>query len=112
MVRESLRVFLLTFGLGTSSQNLHKITENTSVCTEEDQYSDGNIFERYACNGSNNGRNSHVQRDCNLPSATFRFCFKTGEIHFESSSGNRVLWGENKFFEDVSVFTTREGVKI
>ena len=45
------------------------------------------------------------------PPATFRFCFKPGEVHFESSSGNRVSWGDNKFFEDVSVFTTRKGVK-
>ena len=31
------------------------------------------IFGRYAYNGSNNGSNSHVQRHCNLPPATFRF---------------------------------------
>ena len=37
--------------------------------------------------------------------------FKPGEVHFESISGNRVLWGSNKFFEDVSVFTTRECVE-
>ena len=30
---------------------------------------------------------------------------------FESSSGNRVPWGDNKFSEDVSVFNTREGFK-
>ena len=111
MVRESLRVPLFMFRLGTSSQNLRKIAENTNVCTEKDKYSDSNIFGRYACNGSNNGRNSQVQRHCNLPPATFRFCFKPGEVHFESSSGERVPWGNNKFFEDVSVFTTREGVK-
>ena len=28
--------------------------------------------------------------------------FKLGEVHFESSSGNRVSWSNNKFFEDVS----------
>ena len=32
MVRESLRVPLIMFRLGTSSQNLHKIAKNTSVC--------------------------------------------------------------------------------
>ena len=39
-VRESLRIPLLMFRLGTSSQNLHKIAENISVCIEEDKYSD------------------------------------------------------------------------
>ena len=111
IVRESLQVPLLMFQLGSSSKNLHKIAENTDFCTEEDKYSDSNIFGRYAYNGSNDRRNSHVQRHCNLPLATFRFCFKPGEVHFESSSGNRVPWGNNKFFEDVSVFATREGVK-
>ena len=28
--------------------------------------------------------------------------FKLGEVHFESSSGNRVPWGNNKFFEGVN----------
>ena len=111
MVMESLRVPLLMCWLGTSSHNLHKIAKNTSVCPEEDKYSDGNIFRRYAYHGSNNERNSHVQRHCNPPPVTSRFCFKPGEVHFESGSGNRVPWDENKFFEDVSVFTTREGDK-
>ena len=71
MVRESLQIPLLMFRLGTSSQNLHKIAENTSVCIEEDKYSDSNILGRYAYNGSNNGTNSHVQRHCNPPPATF-----------------------------------------
>ena len=99
------------FPLGTSSQNLHKIAENTCVCTEEDKYLDSNIFERYANNISYDGRYSHVPRYCNLPPATVRFCFKPGEVYFESCSGNRFPWGDNTFFEDVSVFTTREGVK-
>ena len=111
MVRESLRVPLLMFWLGTSSKNLRKIAENTHVCTEEDKYSDSNIFGRYAYNGSNDGKNPHVQRHCDLPPATFGFCFKPGEVHFEPSSGNRVPWGNNKFFESVSVLTTIEGVK-
>ena len=59
----------------------------------------------------NDGRNSHVHIHCNLLPVTLRFCFKTGEVHFESSSGNRVPWVNNKFFQNVSVFTTREGVK-
>ena len=42
----------------------HKIAESTSVCTEEDKYTDSNIFGRYAYNGSNNGRSSHIQRHC------------------------------------------------
>ena len=42
----------------------HKIAESTSVCTEGDKYTDSNIFGRYAYNGSNNGRNSHIQRHC------------------------------------------------
>ena len=108
MVWESLWVPLLMFRLGTSSQNFHKIAENTNVCTEEDKYSDSNIFGRYSYNGSNN--ESLMTRHCNLPPATFGFCFKPGEVHFESSSGNRVPWSNNKFFEDVSVFTTR-GIK-
>ena len=33
------------------------------------------------------------------------------EVHFEFSSRNRVPWGDNKFFDDVFVFTPREGVK-
>ena len=89
MVRESFRVPLLIFRLENSSQNLHKIAKNTSVCPEEEKYSDINIFGRYAYHGSNNGRNSPVQRHCKLPPATFRFCFKPGEVHFESRSGNR-----------------------
>ena len=110
MVRESLRIPLLMFRLGTSSQNLHKNAENTSVCIEEDKYLDSNT-EQYAYNGSSNGRHSHVHRYCNLPPATFGFCFKSGEVHFEFSSENRVPWGDNKFFENVSVFNIREGVK-
>ena len=61
--------------------------------------------------GLNDGRNSHVQRHCNLPPATFGGFFEYGEVHFESSSRNRVPWGSNNFFKDVSVFTTREFVK-
>ena len=76
--------------VGTSSKNLHKIAEKTHACTEEDKYLDNNIFGRYAYNGSNDGRNSHVQRHFNLPPATFGFCSKSGEVHFESGSGNRV----------------------
>ena len=112
MVRESLRVPLLMFRLGTRiSQNLHKIAKNTSVCPEEDEYSGSNIFGRCAYYRSNNGRNYQVQRQCNLPPALFRFCFKPGKVHFESCSGNRVPWGDNKFSEDMSFFTTKEGVK-
>ena len=110
MVWESLWAPLLIFRLGTNSQNFQKIAENTNACTEEDKYSDSNIFGRYSYNGSNDGWKSHVQRHCNLPPVTFRFCFKPGEVHFESTSGNRVPWSNNEFFEDVSVFTTR-GVK-
>ena len=111
MVRESLWVPLLIFQLGTSSQNLHKIAKKNSVCPEQNKYSDSNIFGWYAYHGSNNARNSHVQRHCNLPPVTFRLCFKPRDVHFESSSGNRVPWGDKKFFEDVSVVTTRESVK-
>ena len=75
MVRGSFRVPLLMFQIGTSSKNLHKIAENTNVCTEEDKYSYSNILGQYAWNGSNDGRNSHIRRHCNLPSATFGFCF-------------------------------------
>ena len=53
MARESLRVPLLMFRLRSSSQNLHKIAKNTSVCPEEDKYSDSNIFGRYVYHGSN-----------------------------------------------------------
>ena len=96
------------FRHGTSSKNLHKIAENTNVYTKEDKYSDSNIFGRYPYNGSNNGINSNPQKYCNFPPATFSL---PGEVHFEFNSGNRVSWGNNKFFEDVSVFTTRECVK-
>ena len=61
--------------------------------------------------GLNDGKNFHVQRHCNLPPATFGGFFKYGEVHFESSSRNRVPWGSNKFFEDASIFATREFVK-
>ena len=94
IVRESLPVPLLMFWLGTRIfQNLHKIPKKNSVCPEEDKYSDSNIFGQYTYHGSNNGRNSHVQRHYNLPPATFRFCFKPAEVHFESRLGNRVPWG-------------------
>ena len=90
------------FQLGTSSKNLHKIAENTNVCTEKDKYLGSNIFGGYVYNGSSSDRrNSHVQRHCNLPPSTFGFCFKPGEVHFEHSLGNRVPWGNNKFFEVV-----------
>ena len=111
MIRESLRVPLLMFRLGTSSKNLYKIAENTNVWTEENKYSDSNMFGRYAYNRSKNGRNSRVQRHHNIPPASFRYCVKPGEVHFESNSGKRVSWGNNKFFEDVSVFTTRDVFK-
>ena len=45
MVRESLRVPLIMFRLGTSSQNLHKIAKNTSVCPEQDKYLDSNVLD-------------------------------------------------------------------
>ena len=110
MVRESLWVPLLMFQLGTSSQNLHKIAKNTSVCPEKDKYLDSNIFGRYAYHVRNNERNSQVQRHCNLPPATIRFYFIPAEVHFESSSGKRVPWGANKFFEDVKIYY-KKGVK-
>ena len=97
--------------VGTSFKNLHKTAEKTHACTEEDKYSDSNIFGRYVYNGSNDGRNSHVQRHFNLPPATFGFCSKPGEVHFESGLGNRVPFGNNNFFEDGSVFTTKESVE-
>ena len=80
MVRESLWVRLLMFWLWTSSQNFHKIAENTNACTEEDKYSDSNILGRYSYNGSNDGWKPHVQRHCNLPPATFRFCFNLEKL--------------------------------
>ena len=80
MVRESLWVCLLMFWLGTSSQNFHKIAENTNACTEEDKYSNSNILGRYSYNGSYDGWKSHVQRHCNLPPATFRFCFNLEKL--------------------------------
>ena len=76
MVRESLRVPRVMLRLGTSSQNLQKIVENADICSEEDKYSDSNIFGGYVYNGSNNGRNPHVQRHRKLPPATVRFCLK------------------------------------
>ena len=63
------------FWLGTSSQNLNKIAENTSVSIEEDKYSDSNIFGQYAYNGPNNGKRFHVQRHFNLPPVVFKFYF-------------------------------------
>ena len=36
---------------------------------------------------------------------------ETGEVHFESSSGNRVPRGSNKLFQDMSVFITGESVR-
>ena len=63
MIRESLRVLLLMFWLGTSSQNLHKIAKNTSVCPEEDKYSDINIYsDALLIMGQAKEKNSHVQR--------------------------------------------------
>ena len=44
MMRESLRVLLLMFRLGTTPHNMHKIAENTNVCTQEDKYSESNMF--------------------------------------------------------------------
>ena len=40
--------------------------KNTSVCSEEDKYSDSNIFGPYAYHTSKFGRNYHVQRHWNL----------------------------------------------
>ena len=105
--RESLRLALLMFHLETSSQNLQKIAENANASTEGDKCFDNNIFGRYAYNGSNNERNSHVQKNCNLPPVAFRFCFKSGEVHFESSSGNIFFWCNNMFFEDVCLYHRR-----
>ena len=62
MVREFLLISLLMFRLGTSPQNHHKVAKNTSVCSEEDKYSDSNIFGQYAYHKSKFGRNYHVQR--------------------------------------------------
>ena len=98
MVRESLRVPLLMFRLVTSSNNLHKTADNTNVYTEEDECLDSNVFGRHAYDRLNDRRNSTI----------FGFCFKTGEVHFESSSGNRVPSGINKF---LSAFTKRESAK-
>ena len=102
---------MLKFWLGTSSKNIHKSDENTNVCSEEGKYWDCNIFGQYAYNGSNDGRTSYVQRQCNLPPPIFGFCLKPGEVHFECSLGNRVPWDNNKLFENVSVFTTTKDVK-
>ena len=107
IVRESLRLALLMFHLETSSQNLQKIAENANASTEGDKYLDNNIFGRYAYNGSNNERNSHVQKNCNLPPVAFRFCFKSGEVHFASSSGNIFFCCNNMFFEDVCLYHRR-----
>ena len=106
MIRESQGLPLLMIRLGTSSKNLHKTAKNTSVNTEDDKYSNNDLFGRYTYNGSNDERNSHVQRHFTFPPATVGFCFKPVEVHFEFSSDNRVCWGNNKLFEDVSVFTT------
>ena len=62
MVRESLVISLLMFRLGTSPQNHHKVAKNTSVCSQEDKYSDSNIFGQYPYHTSKFGRNYYVQR--------------------------------------------------
>ena len=85
MIRESLRVPLFMIRLGTL-----QVAENTNFCTEEDEYPGSNIFGRHAYNGSSDGKNFHVQRHLNLPPEIFKFCFKPGEVHFESISGKSV----------------------
>ena len=95
--------------LGASPTDLHKTAKNINVNNEEDKYSDSNIFGWCTYNESNDRRNAHVQWNLILPPTTFGFCSKP-EVYFESNLGNRVPWGNNKFFEDVSVFTTG-GVK-
>ena len=111
MVKESLRVPLLMLRLGASSTDLHKTAKNINVNNDEDKYSDSNIFGWCTYNESNDRRNAHVQWHLILPPTTFGFCSKPGEVYFESNSGNRVPWGNNKFLENVFVFTTGEGVK-
>ena len=76
MVRKSLRVPLFMFWLGTNFKNLQKIAENTNVCTEEDKYSDSNVFGLYVYNGSKDARKPSVQRHCNFFPTAFGFCFK------------------------------------
>ena len=54
-----------------------------------------------------------IQRQCNIPPPAYGFCFK-----LEMSIMNPVQeidwipWHNNKFFEDVSVFTIGKGLKI
>ena len=86
MVREFFQVPILMFQLGPAP----RMFRNTNVNTDEAKYSD---------------------RNCNLSHAVFGFCFKPGEVHSESSSGNRARRGNDKFVEDVSIFSTRRGLK-
>ena len=75
------------------SNNLHKIAENTNACTKEDKFLGDMVIMAQTMEEI-----LILKRHCNLSPTTFGFCFKPGEIHFESSSGNRVHWGINKFF--------------
>ena len=99
------------FRLGTSSQNLHKITKNATICPEEDNiriviYLDNMLIMGQTMEEILMRRDTvifllqHLSFALNLVMSILNL---VQEIEF--------LGDDIKFFEDVSVFATREGVK-
>ena len=48
----------------------------TNVGSKEDKYLGRNIFGRQTYNGSNDGTNYYIQKQCNLPPPAYGLCFK------------------------------------
>ena len=99
------------FRLGTSSLNLPKIAKNATVCPEEDNIRIVIYLDNMLIMGQ-------TMEEILMSRDTLIFLLQhlSFVLSLEKSILNLVqeiefLGGDNKFFEDVSVFAPREGVK-
>ena len=106
MVNESLRVPLFLLWLGTSSKILQKIAKNIIAIMRRI-----NILHDMLKTSQIILEEIIVSRETVVFLLQISIFLKFGEVHLEYSSKNTVPWGNNKFFEDMLVFTTGEGVK-
>ena len=76
---------------GTSSKNIHKIIEGSSLSFETSYDKGHNLSRRFIDFGKQYERNIYGKRLCDLPIATSRLCNKPEEVYVRSCTGNRVL---------------------
>ena len=89
-VGDSLRVHAPVVWTRPSTKDVYKVTENSNLSPEKDQYQGDNIFGRYVDFESHNTRSSHESRHSHIFPPEFGLYNKYKEINFAHMSENIV----------------------